>query len=459
MAQLISERQLAQLSEFIERQMGWHYPPERWPDLIRGITPAARQFGFEDLETCIGWLLSSTLSSDQLKILVRHLSIGETYFFREPKSLEAFQQLILPQLIETRRKSQKRLKIWSAGCSTGEEAYSIAILLDRLKLQLQGWQITILATDVNPAALQRAAQGSYREWSFRGTPTWVKQGYFEQGADGRFALSPQIREKVHFTQLNLAQNLYPSFLNQTEALDVIFCRNVLMYFTPKLMQEIVERLHRALAPGGWLIVSPSEASHLLFSNFTKVDWPGTILYQKAEVSFSGQPQRPALLPPDPKVFPISKVTASENISASMKTAPLEAPLAPEAISQETALALAQRYANEGQLAEALTWCNEAITADKLNPRSHYLLATILAEQGQGAEAIKSFKRSLYLDPNFVLAHFALGNLIQQQEGNKKAGKHFQNALSLLNSLPPDELLPEAEGLTAGRLIEIIQKMV
>jgi chemotaxis protein methyltransferase CheR len=232
-----------------------------------------------------------------------------------------------------------------------------------------------------------------------------------------------------------------------------------MYFTPKLMQEIVERLHRALAPGGWLIVSPSEASHLLFSNFTKVDWPGTILYQKAEVSFSGQPQRPALLPPDPKVFPISKVTASENISASMKTAPLEAPLAPEAISQETALALAQRYANEGQLAEALTWCNEAITADKLNPRSHYLLATILAEQGQGAEAIKSFKRSLYLDPNFVLAHFALGNLIQQQEGNKKAGKHFQNALSLLNSLPPDELLPEAEGLTAGRLIEIIQKIV
>jgi chemotaxis protein methyltransferase CheR len=459
MAQLISETQLAQLSEFIERQMGWHYPPQRWPDLIRGITPAARQLGFEDLEPCVGWLLSSTLSSEQLKILVRHLSIGETYFFREPKSLEAFQQLILPQLIETRHKGQKRLKIWSAGCSTGEEAYSIAILLDRLKLQLQSWQITILATDVNPAALQRAAQGTYREWSFRGTPTWVKQGYFKPGADGRFVLSPQIREKVHFTQLNLAQNIYPSFLNQTEAVDVIFCRNVLMYFTPKLMQEIVQRLHRALAPGGWLIVSPSEASHLLFSNFTKVDWPGAILYQKAEVSPFSQPQPLALPPPEPKNVSIAEVLPLKNLSLTKKTAPLEAPLAPEVIPQETALALAQRYANEGQLAEALTWCHEAIAGDKLNPRSHYLLATILAEQGQEAEAIKSLKRSLYLDPNFVLAHFALGNLIQQQEGLKKAGKHFQNALSLLNSLPPDELLPEADGLTVGRLIEIIQKMV
>jgi chemotaxis protein methyltransferase CheR len=232
-----------------------------------------------------------------------------------------------------------------------------------------------------------------------------------------------------------------------------------MYFTPKLMQEIVQRLHRALAPKGWLIVSPSEASHLLFSDFTKVDWPGTILYQKAEVSLSSQPQPLALTPPEPKKIPISKVISTENLSLSKKTAPLEAPLAPEVVSPETALALAQRYANEGQLIEALTWGHKAIAEDKLNPRSHYLLATILAEQGEGAEAIKSLKRSLYLDPNFVLAHFALGNLIQQQEGNKKASKHFQNALSLLNNLPPDEFLPEADGLTAGRLIEIIQKMV
>ena len=131
MTELISKSRLLQLSEFIERQMGWHYPPERWPDLLRGLTPAARQLGFEAVEPCVDWLLSSTPSPEQLKILVRHLSIGETYFFREPKSLEAFQQLILPRLIEARHKGQKQLKygapaappgrklIPSPSCSTG----------------------------------------------------------------------------------------------------------------------------------------------------------------------------------------------------------------------------------------------------------------------------------------------------------------------------------------------------
>lgn len=433
--------------------MGWHYPPDRWPDLARSMTSAAQEFGFEDIEACIQWLITSPLTQEQLKTLIRHLTIGETYFFREPKSLEALQQKILPMLIETRPATEKRLKIWSAGCSTGEEPYSIAILLDHMKSVLQDWRVTILATDVNPLALQRAAEATYREWSFRGTPQWVRQGYFKEAADGRFSLVPQIKQRVQFTSLNLAQNVYPSFLNNTEAVDIIFCRNVLMYFAPKVMQEIVQRFYKTLRPGGWLIVSPSEASHLLFADFIKISFPGAILYQKPAAT--GLPTLQVSLA-KPAALQSGAGHSREALSQPVRPEPLPDPVA---IPDEDALAVARAHANQGQLAEALAWCHKAIAANKLNPGSHYLLATILAEQGELAEAIKALKRSLYLDPELVLAHFVLGNLIQQQEGAKKAGRHFQHALSLLARLPPDEILPEADGLTAGRLMEIIQKMV
>lgn len=466
----VSQIQLAQLSQFIEKQMGWHYPPERWPDLTRHITSAARQFGFEDVEACIQWLLSSTLSQEQLKVLIGHLTVGETYFFREPKSLEALQKHILPKLIQVRQKTspliggtergpEKRLKIWSAGCATGEEPYSLAILLDQMKPDLQNWRITILATDLNSAALDRATEGVYREWSFRGTPQWVKQNYFNQETDGRFILLPQIKQMVQFAQLNLAQNIYPSPLNNTEAVDIIFCRNVLMYFAPKVMQEIVQRFYKALVAGGWLIVSPSEASHLLFSNFIKANLPGTILYQKPEPAGLTQPRPPALSLAKSMASPSSGGTLAQSVLSPKQQPPPTVKPNPEAMSHEAALTRARAHANQGELAEAQAWSHKAIAANKLDPRSHYLLATILAEQGQVVEAIKSLKRSLYLDPNFALAHFALGTLIQQQVGAKKAGKHFQNALSLLTALSPDQLLPEADGLTAGQLIEIINKMV
>ena len=121
--------------------------------------------------------------------------------------------------------------------------------------------------------------------------------------------------------------------------------------------------------------------------------------------------------------------------------------------------LAQVYANQGQLSEALDWCEKAIVADKLNPGCYYLLGTILQERGQVEKAVASLKRSLYLKPDFVLAHFALGNLTKQQGKLKESEKHFENALKLLHDYRNEEILPESEGVTAGRLKEIIKSTV
>ena len=128
----LSSSLLSRLSEFVGTQTGLHFPQERWDDLERGIAAAAPDFNFSDRESCARWLLSAPLTRHMNEVLASHLSVGETYFFREKQSLGIFEEHILPMLLQSRRHNERRLRIWSAGCFTGEEAYTIAILLDRL---------------------------------------------------------------------------------------------------------------------------------------------------------------------------------------------------------------------------------------------------------------------------------------------------------------------------------------
>src|SRR5712692_877475 len=276
----ISAVLLFRFSEVVAAQMGLHFPREHWSDLERGIRSAAPEFDFKDAESCLQWLLSSPLAKSQIEILAKHLTIGETYFFREQKSFEILEEHLLPELIRTRRGNEQRLRIWSAGCCSGEEPYSIAISLSKVIPDLRDWNISILGTDLNPRCLQKAAEGVYSEWSFRGAPQWAKERYFRNIKDGRSSLLPSIKKMVSFAYLNLAEDACPSLLNNTNAMDVIFCRNVLMYFHPEKAKKVIQNLHRSLVDGGWLLVSPSETSHVLFSQFVTVNFPGAPLYKK-----------------------------------------------------------------------------------------------------------------------------------------------------------------------------------
>lgn len=475
----------SQLSGLVADTMGLHFPRERWTDLQRGLAGAADEFGFDDVEACVGWLLSGVPTKAQLQVLAGHLTIGETYFFRDKQILEALAENILPELIRTRRGREQRLRIWSAGCCTGEEPYSIAMLLDRLIPYPKEWNVTILATDINPAFLRKAAEGVFGEWSFRETPDWVRERYFKRTKNGRFEILPHIRKRVTFTYLNFADDVYPSLTNNTNAMDVIFCRNVLMYFSPAWVKKVVQNFHRALVNGGWLIVGPAETSISLFPQFKAMTFAGAVLYHKSEgaesqMSIAGSSgslfdplpdtwrMPPPALSPDPYIhiqdegrsFPLEDAQPETPAAVANEPAqPLKAAsVAAHPSNQDERDALcrtARFYANQGQLTEAIAWCEKAIAADKLNPATHYLLATIRQEQGESEAAAQSLTRALYLDPDFVLAHFALGNLHLSQGRHREARRHFDNAQALLHTHPQDEILPESEGLTAGRLGEII----
>jgi chemotaxis protein methyltransferase CheR len=461
------------VSEFIAQHTGLDFRDERRLDLQRGLAAAATEFGLADAAGCAEWLLSASLTRPQLHVVASHLTIGETYFFREKKAFDALAEHVLPELIRRRRGREQRLRLWSAACSTGEEPYSLAILVRQLLPDWQDWTVTILATDINERFLQRAAAGIYGEWSFRESAAGFKERYFT-ASNGRFAIAPEIRNCVSFAHLNLAEDRLLSPTADTHGMDIIFCRNVLIYFTASHARKLAVNLHRALAQGGWLAVSPSECSQTLFSSFAAVNFPGTILYRKCKAEERGPP---IWLPPADAVaervvaFDAPQPSASYAPGRDSQSAGTAPPPSAAAVAQTSpvssqparnpgAISLQTRaLANQGQHAEALASSEQWIASDKIDSAAHYVHAMILQEMGERQAARDSLHRAVYLQPDFALAHFALGNLARAEARTAQANKHFANALHLLHRWPPDALLPESDGMSAGRLVEIITTLL
>ncbi len=484
MTSLVSEKALTQLSTFIAERTALYFPPARWNDLARKAQLAAKAFEFSDVEEFSEWIVNAALRREQLELFVSHLTVGETYFWREEQSLEILIGRILPELIRQREKDDRRIRIWSAGCSSGEEAYSIAIAIRRNFPDLSDWCVHLLATDINPQMLQKALSGVYREWSFRNTPSWLKKQYFQVDGEGNYKILPKIQEMVHFEHLNLALDPYPSLLNNTNAMDVIFCRNVLMYFSPEHTQKIVARFHASLLAGGWLIVGASELSQQLFPQFKAVPFPNMTLYRKAATTLhpveknaaspttalaaEGEkltltfpviieerktppaPAPPKHAPPPQKYTPPAPpVKEVEKIEASP----------PPALSIEQAIAHMRALANAGQLEEALVLCEDTLATEKLNAVLHYMRATILQELHRDEQAAASLQRTLYLEPDFVLAHFSLANLAIQHGEHRKAKRCLENLLRILERYEQDAIVAESEGLTAGRFKEMVRATI
>jgi chemotaxis protein methyltransferase CheR len=466
------------VSELVARRIGLHFPPERLADLQRGLAAAADEFGFDDVAKCADWLLGAPLNRTQLQVLASHLTIGETYFFRDKKAFDALASRVLPDLIHARRGRDQRLRLWSAACCSGEEAYSLAIVLHQLLPDLADWRVTILATDINARFLRKAVEGSYSQWSFRDAPSGFKERYFHTTGNGQYVIRPALKQLVTFEHLNLAEDAYPSLATGTNAMDVIFCRNVLMYFTPAQTRKVIGNLYRALIDGGWLAVSPSEASQALFTQFVTLNCPGLILYQKGErgprvnqvpwVSPAAATPTPDAPPAPPAVpplmadsrpatfFPVASLLeqghsgeAADALLASFEGNQRE----PPGFS-----VVARALANQGRLTEALACCDRWLAADKMDAAGHYLRAVVLLEHGRQDDARGALQRVLYLEPTFVLAHFALGSLARSRDKHDEADRHFANTLDLLGRLLPHDVLPDSDGLTAGRLTETITAM-
>jgi chemotaxis protein methyltransferase CheR len=413
---------------------------------------------------------------------VAAVATNETYFFRTWAQFKTLKSYLLPELCRAKISRGKRaLRAWSAGCSSGEEPYSLAILLRESLPDSHAWEVSILATDIDLDALKRAQEGHYGSWSFRETGAEAARKYLNP-EKGRYRVDDRIRSWVTFRPLNLKSDPYPSLLNGTTDLDIILCRNVTIYFRPETTLAVVRRFHECLNEGGFLLTGAAEYSLNAYQDFEARVFPEAIIYQKpaAKEQISIPRVVPPALPRLPTGDTVSPPPQETKIDRAGQKNGAKEPVdrALELISQgETDKAmvllagqaeknpqdsrapflLGQISADRRHLQEAAYWLSRTIALDPLHLWAHYLLGLLWIEEGKSDEALQSFKKTVYIDPNFALGHFYVGRLYREQGQLKRARSSFVTVRTLLSSAPLSESPPGAGGMTAEQLLTLIDE--
>jgi chemotaxis protein methyltransferase CheR len=454
----------------IAERMGLHFPKDRWPDLAHGLAKAAADLGYQHSSVFLAELVAGKLGPREVQAIAGRLTIPETHFFRSPETFTMLQNQLLPELITAQQATTRRLRIWSAGCATGPEPFSLAILISRLIPDLADWDVSILATDINPDGFTAAHAGEYTQWSFRGTPSWVMSGYFTKTRDGRYRLAPAIQKMVTFRYLNLIEDPFPTDC------DLILCRNVIMYFSRDTAVQVADKLRHSLRQGGYLLVTASETGRDIQGSLTSLMLGGEIVYKRTPPEQAASTP-PALRSPTKKTdtsklaMPRAKRSRGsvaqpqpvrlrlERRAYSRESLPTQAAKEPSKSEAQVAAIDARLLADRGQLDQALERCNAALVCEKLNPSLYYLKASILQELGRPDEAEQALQSTLFLDDGFALARVMLGAIARSQARTREAAKHFREALALLEQMPSDSVLAETNGLTAGEMVETVASLI
>jgi chemotaxis protein methyltransferase CheR len=467
----LSDELYVRFRDLLRTRCGLFYPEHRRNDLEHRLQMALNTTAHPDLAALYDDAIGGGAAWEAI---LAQLTIGETYFFRNRAQFDALRHYILPEVM-ARRASIQSLRMWSAGCATGEEPYSLAMTIAELLTGRDPWHLTILATDINPTFLTRAREGVYGEWSFRGTPAALHTRFFHP-EERRWRIDPTIRQMVSFARLNLVEPCYPSVTTGTCAFDIIICRNVTIYFDAATTRQIVERLFEALAPGGWLIVGHAEPHASIYHQFEVHNFPDTIIYRKP---LSAPLFIPALQSfriasktvPVPSHSRASRTVSNEPLASSTPMPEQQADLnaAPEAESERTSsgeattvvdlLGVGRQCANQGEWAAAEAHCTRALTQDPLCIDAHHLLAQIHEHQGRLDAALAAYRRTVYLDRGFVLGMIGMGNVWRQLGHVTNARRSYRNALQHLERLPIYTAIPGADGDTRGALVALVTQYI
>ncbi len=428
-----------QTLSLIQAHTGLRVHNGRFDEIARVVDEVLKSRVFTNVNDLILALRNSSFTEPLWQTFIQAITVGETYFFRDQGQIDALRFHILPQLIAEHQKTgNKQLRLWSTGCATGEEPYSLMMLLHELLPDIESWRITLLGTDINLAFLERARRGLYRAASFRNeTPEYVQLRWFRSTREG-YQLDPAIREKVTFLPLNLANNSYPLPENFTMNMDLIVCRNVTIYFDQDIMQNIVRRFYQSLNDRGRLMVGHSELSTMTYREFSTCDYERVVYYQKVAAPHTARlPQpHPAAIPPlTPRPAAQPPIATDDDHEQSL----------------EAAWSRAKEAADREKWDEALAYLTQVESAHTFRPEFHYLHGLVHMAAENIDKALWAWRQALYCDPMFALAHYSLGELYEQRGERKTAVRHWRQAMAAIAKLEPEHRLLFSEDLTVEML--------
>lgn len=270
-----TEHDYVRFRDLVRMRSGIYFGERKRNDLKSGVLKAFHYSGMHSLGEYYDALANGFTHSTLFKTLISFLTVGETYFFRH---FDVIEKEILPRLVKAHH-HDKSLRIWSAGCSTGEEPYTVAMVLHNIIPDFKNWSLTIVGTDINVNSLSYAKEGIYRPWSLRSIPDSYKNKYFAK-KEGLYYLNPEIRSMVRFDYLNLVEECYPAADNMTMELDMILCRNVTIYFEAQTTIHVINRFYQALKERSYLAVGHAEPSSLIYDAYVPEIYPDAVLYRR-----------------------------------------------------------------------------------------------------------------------------------------------------------------------------------
>lgn len=485
----------------VARRLGLHFENSRLAHLEDALRHRLEAGSYGDCSRYRQHLLSS---QQEMLMLAEHLTVCETYFFRYAEHFRVFTEVVIPDRIRAQREYRK-IRILSAGCASGEEAYSMAMLIREMFADLFPTHISIRGIDVNAAMVARALRARYGLWSLRDTPDELRTKYF-RGEGRDLALDRSVKSMATFEQRNLAEE-DPQFW-QRDAFDVIFCRNVIMYFTPEAARSVISRIAQSLVPGGFLFLGHAETLRGISQEFHLRHTHETFYYQRREAHDvhedltagrgNGASQRyvPALAAATDSWFDVIQ-GASERIATltDRKSAQIVRPadsanaqaakpgpvplwkdttratellrterfaeaiellneLPPGAnIDPDVQLLLAVLLTNQGDLPEAERVCLHLLQLDELNAGAHYLIALCREHAGDPVAAAGHDQTAVYLDSTFAMPHLHLGLVAKRVADKETARRELGQAVALLAREDASRILLFGGGFTREALTE------
>jgi len=498
------EELLSRLKTFITERTGLYFKDYDLRGLEDAISRRMTELKTDSGVAYYSRLTASEAREDELRELLNLLTVNHTYFFRNEAQFKALKENILPEIIEkkgteyrgqgtengTQHAEKPVIRIWSAGCSTGEEAYTIAMIIKDVIADTENWQIEILATDASNDALEQARKGIYGANAMRLVDADHLGRYFSEtrrpGQAARFALNDEIKKMVKFSYFNLMDNEYPG------GFDIVFCRNVVIYFELETTMRVMKKIAGSLNDSGYLFIGYSESLQFISDEFKMVSVEDAIFYVKTKDRepirrFERLKDKPIPTRTLEEVLDeMSKAEIEaerEESSQTTKKSPklqetlLEATKSLYAKQYDRALSLveeakaidknaaevyylaAEIRANMGKIGEAREDLKTTLDKNMMFAPAHYLLGSLSLVEGDGGGAEKNFRKAIYLDEGFSLAHFSLANVYRDNGKHKEAIREYRNTLNILSKSQIYDIIAYSGGFNAATLASVCKSNI
>ncbi|MCA1720044.1 MAG: protein-glutamate O-methyltransferase CheR [Actinobacteria bacterium] len=443
---VLTDAEFAQLRTLLARLAGLVFDESRRDSVAFCIAERLRVTGVPDVYSYLPLLQSPAERQE----LLNEVTIQETHFFRNPPQIRALRRHVVPELLRVAESQGRRLRVWSAGCSTGEEAYSVAMLLRELLPTTAGWDVKVVATDVSARALDAARAGRYGDRAVQmASPEELARFFVRDG--GHWVVRPEVRELVEFRHHNLVTEPVP--FGPDERVDLVLCRNVTIYFSRQTTRALMKRLHTCLRDGGYLFLGHSETLWQVSEDFRLVPLgsgeDAAFVYRRLD---AGPGERRAVLP--------DRRTADEPVAPERRVAPRRTrtppPVAVPAARPAASAPSVRGALAEGRYDEAAEAAGLLVAAAPLDAAGFYLRGLARVNAGRDADAVVDLRKAVYLEPGNGLAHFLLAGTLARLGAASAAAREYAAAADTLR--PQDASVPELGGRSVEELAAMCRRL-